>query len=272
MTEPGVDYLKELSDWGVDDFDEHWEAVDRFIAEVGDAAAQQSALQWCRSPESNTQGAGLDVLGKLTRRHPELLPMLLGQVEQAVSSTDEDVRWSAAVAMQDLDDSRTQPFVLGLLNDEDSDVRYQAVNALPLPAQDNVPDDHPVVQALLTAMEDPDDVVRDWATMNLGLVRTSTLAVRDAFARHLEDPGEDTAGEAARALAMRGDARVRPVLLERLADPEVSYLFVWAAEDLADPTLLPLLLELQASGWPQDDSWTFVMTDAIKACSVAKET
>jgi HEAT repeat protein len=172
--------------------------------------------------------------------------------------------------MQDLADNRTQSLVLSLLADDDSDVRYQAVNAIPIPEEHNVPDDHPVVQGLLRAMEDPDDLVRDWATMHLGMVDTNTPAVRDAFARHLRDPGEDTAGEAARALAARGDKRVKPVLQEQLADPEVRYLFVFAAKELADPTLLPLLLQLQASGWPHDDDWSFVLTDAIQACSASK--
>jgi HEAT repeat protein len=77
----------------------------------------------------------------------------------------------------------------------------------------------------------------------------------------------DTAGEATRALAVRGDRRVLPVLLEQLPDPDVRYLFVWAAEDLPDPEYLPLLLRLQAAGWPRDGSANIFLTHAITACT-----
>jgi HEAT repeat protein len=230
--------------------------------------ASAAALSWVASSDHATQGAGLDVLGNLVRDHPELVPTVLKHVGRAVTSPNEDVRWSAAVALQNLPDDRGQSLVLGLLDDADSDVRYQAVNALPW-SDGQVGEDHPVVQALVRAMEDPDDLIRDWATFGLGQqVSVDTPAVRDAFARHLRDAGQDTAGEAARALAVRGDRRVHPVLLEQLRDPEVRYLFVWAAEVLPDPDYQPLLRQLQAADWPHDGSEnSFFLSDAITACS-----
>jgi hypothetical protein len=54
-------------------------------------------------------------------------------------------------------------------------------------------------------------------------------------------------------LARRGDPRVFPLLVDRLADSDVGNLIVEAAAELADPRLLPALRKLQAAGWQQTD-------------------
>ena len=90
------DYLPELSKWTEVDFDEHWEAVDQFIADLGPDTALATALRWCRTANDDTRCAGLDVLGNLTRGNPDLLPVLLQQARLAAVSPNEDVRWSAA--------------------------------------------------------------------------------------------------------------------------------------------------------------------------------
>ncbi len=67
-------------------------------------------------------------------------------------------------------------------------------------------------------------------------IATALAAIRDAFARRLHDPAEDTAGE-------------------------------------ADPELLPLLLKLQAANWPLDGEWADRdLTYAITACTEAAQT
>ena len=59
---------------------------------------------------------------------------------------------------------------------------------------------------VLTAMlRDEDSDVRDWATFALAVRENDTPELRDALARLLFDADEDTAAEAAYALARRKD-------------------------------------------------------------------
>jgi HEAT repeat protein len=261
-------YLPELSNWHAEALDDHWAAVERFISEVGPASALAAAMNWCRCGDAEAWCVGLDVLGVMAQTDAALITPLFEQVQRAVASSDEDVRWSAVVAMRHKSDDRAQAVFLGLLSDPDSDVRFQAVSGLPLPHQQDLADDHPVVEGLLRAMEDPVDAVRDWAIFGLGTqLDLNTQRIRDALALHLHDGAGDAAGEAARALAARGDMRVFPVLVERLAGASVDELFVEAAKELADPRLLPRLLELRAIGWLSDDQSSSPLDEAIEACS-----
>ena len=272
MSRATSDYLAELSDWSEDTFDQHWEAVDRFLAEVDGAAALAATLGWCGSPSTDTQAVGLDVLGVMAERDSQLLPSLLAQVEAAAESPDDDVRWSAAVSLGRKEDERVLPLLFRFLSDPDPDVRYQAVSSLPLLTGDELPVSHPVVGALLRALEDPSPFVRDWAAFGLGVqLDVDTPAIRDALARHLLETEADTAGESAVGLARRKDARVFEVLVERLGDFEVGNLYVEAAGELGDPRLLPLLHRLKAGGWQDDEPRPGVLDDAIAHCSGADD-
>jgi HEAT repeat protein len=268
-----ADYLSELSDWTADGFDQHWELVGRFVADIGAQAALAAARSWCDSSDAGIHSAGLDVLGALARRDAGLVGELLDLVNLAQHSDNEDVRWSAAVALQQIDDIRARDALVPFLSDSDPDVRCQAVYGLSPRAVPDLTEEHPVIQALLRAMEDPHERVRDWATFTIGALYTvDTPAVRDALARHLDDDGADTAGEAAVGLAIRGDPRVYPVLVERLADPDVGNLYLEAACELADPRVLPLLLELRSGGWQEDEPRPSILDEAIAACSPSAET
>jgi hypothetical protein len=272
MSRAPSDYLGELCDWNEDTFDEHWEAVDCFLADVDDAAALAAALGWCGSLNTDTQAAGLDVLGVMAERDSQLLPTLLAQVEAAADSPDDDVRWSAAVSLGRKEDERVLPLLFRFLSDPDPDVRYQAVASLPLLTGDELPVGHPVVGALLGALEDPSPFVRDWAAFGVGVqLDVDTPAIRDALVRHLRETEADTAGEAAVGLARRKDARVFDVLIERLGDFEVGNLYVEAAAALGDPRLLPLLHRLKTSGWQDDEPRPGVLDDAIAQCSGADD-
>jgi HEAT repeat protein len=265
-----TDYLADLREWTADQFDEHWELVARLIDEVGRERALATAREWCDSPDLLTQAVGLDVWGALARRDPDLADALIERARTAQRDDDEDLRWSAAVAVQQLDVARTGDLLLLFLTDPDSDVRAQAIYGLAAPGGDDLPEDHPVVQGLLRAMEDPDETVRDWATFIIGSQLTvDTPAIRDALARRLHDEGGDTDGEAAVGLAVRHDPRVYPVLAAALAEPDIGNLWVEAAATLADPRLLPLLQALKAEGWQDEDPRPYVLDEAIAACTLS---
>ena len=126
-----------------------------------------------------------------------------------------------------------------------------------------------VVNALLTAFEDDDPGVRDWAVFGLGVqLDVDSPAIRDALAQRLDDDGGDTAGEAALALARRGDPRAYDVVVTELARPDVGNLYVEAAGALGTPLLLPLLQDLLTSGWQDhEEPRPGTLDDAIRRCA-----
>jgi HEAT repeat protein len=81
-------------------------------------------------------------------------------------------------------------------------------------------------RTLIQLSADPDAEVRDWATFALGAWLDDDASVDDALAARLDDPDEETRGEAIHGLARRNDPRVIPALIAALAvNPDaVSYL------------------------------------------------
>jgi HEAT repeat protein len=245
----------------------YWSLVRTMIDEVDRTALLEAANEWCVSTDNATRATGFDVLGELADDDESLVGPLLEQVMRAAVSIDVGIRLAAATALAYKDDDRVQALQIALLGDADEVVGRQVLYSLPRDA--DLPADHPIVNGLLRAMEHSCDEVRDWATFALGTKsRVDTPAVRDTFVRHLTDEGGDTAGEAARALGARKDHRVLPFLLVVLTDPDVDYLFVDAARELADPRLLPLLNALAEAGW-SEDFWDGLLGDAIEACEAA---
>ena len=241
------------------------------------AAALEEARGWGASPDADDRLVAVEVLGALASPWSpapaeRVLPVLLEQAGAAASAPQDDLRWVAAKVLAHAGPDGV-PALLGLAGDPDGDVRWQAVSSLPLVA--GSPPSPEVVQGLLQALGDGDAEVRDQAVFGLGLqLDADTPAVRDALAAHLDDERGDTAAQAARALAQRGDERVLEVLQRRLAPVDEEALadledgWVEAAADLADARLLPVLQALRAR--PDLDAAVLEEVDtAIAACSAS---
>lgn len=260
--------------WSAEEFDGYFRAVDAVLDKAGPDACLEEALRAGASESGSLLCVALDVLGVLTDRQPALLPVLLSVTGQALTSSDEDVRWSVANALNHGDDARVLPQLLQLADDDDPDIRWKVVCALPtLVDEAQATLDHPAVQALLAAFEDDDPDVRDWAVFGLGVqLDVDGPVVRDALARRLEDDGGNTASEAAVALARRGDPRALPVVAAQLASPDVGNLYVEAAGELGTPLLLPLLEHLRANGWREDhEPRPTTLDHAIRSCTPTDE-
>lgn len=260
----------QLADWDERTLDEHWTLVSELVATHGDDV-RSAACAWCGSASPSAQGVGLDVLGVLGIDDAAARDALVSAATNLAASTSADVRWSLAVALgRNSTDGRTTPTLLRLTADADEDVRFQAVAGLSVSAEDEPEGGGAVVDALMKAMSDPSPEVRDWATFGLGVQRdVDNDQVRSALRARLHDDEADTAGEAAVALARRGDATVTPFIAERLGGPEVGNLWVEAAAELGDPVLLPRLRELQRQGWQIADPRPELLDEAIDACAGA---
>ena len=272
MSRTPAAYLPLLNDGDCDVSGGHWGLVRAMVEECGTELARDASIEWCLSTDNATRATGLDVLGHLANDDERLVATLLDQVLRAAVSTCQDLRWSAAVALQDKTDARVQPLLIGLLGDPDPDVRWQAVYALP--GTDDLPPEHPVLHALIRAMQDPSAAVRDWATFGLGSQSAAdSPQIREALVGRLADADPDTAAEAAVGLARRRDVRVYLPLVRALADPDLGDTFAGctyleAAALLADPRLLPALYAVRGrSEHEADRPWH--LDDAISACEAA---
>jgi HEAT repeat protein len=161
-----------------------------------------------------------------------------------------------------VDDGRVLGPLLRFAGDEDSVVRWQVARGIPV-AVDPLPPE--AVEILTGMLRDEDSDVRDWAAFALGSRENDTPRLRDTLAHLLFDADEDTAAEAAYALARRKDPRVLPVLERVLGQPGVGRLYFEAAAALAEPALLPTLTRLRADGLVDAD-----LDRAIAACQAAE--
>lgn len=73
-------------------------------------------------------------------------------------------------------------------------------------------------------------------------------------------------------LARRGDRRMLAALGAALEGDDPVYILIEAAFELAAPELLPVLRRLKQREAPDDDAETWMLDDAIIACSVAAHT
>lgn len=225
-----------------------------------------------RSGDARYVDAALSLLGGGTPAHRRLAARTLGQfgylegrpfgartapalAAAARQETDDPTRVSLVDALGSAEDPAWVPELSSHAADPYPPVRVAVAGSLPLMFTGGPLDDAAVATLIaLTTDDDPD--VRDWATTALGSLSDSdTPEIREALVARLDDPGADTAFEAALGLARRGDARVRDVLVRRLsADDQGVYLLdLEAAAALADPVLLPHLLRLQVEWTGEDD-------------------
>ncbi len=135
----------------------------------------------------------------------------------------------------------------------DASVRLMVAVWLPWSFTDP-PEPHGV-DALLALMEDEDSDVRDWATMALGIrPEIDSPEVRAALVARVRDTDEETRSEALAGPARRQDACVLEPLIAKLSSGRVGWNDLEAAEELADPQLVPALEGLR-EWWPGDSEY-----------------
>jgi len=199
------------------DSDERWAHVVA-LHKRGDDESFVAAAELLDSPDADRRALAADILAQLgaapgvpVEQRPlagsafELLLQRIGEEEHT------EVLQSIASAFGHLADPRGIPALYALRNHPDDDVRHAVV--LGLCGQD----DDLAIDTLVELTRDSDADVRDWATFGLGTqVERDDARIRDALIARLDDPDDDTRGEALRGLGVRGDERAIPRLLAEL--------------------------------------------------------
>ena len=194
---------------------------------------------------------------------------------------DPAVLHSIAVALGHRHDPRAIRPLARFKNHPDPGVREGVVHGL------MAYEDELAISTLIELSADPESLIRDWATFGLGTqIKSDTPAIRSALLARTSDEDVDVRAEALIGLAKRRDQRVAELLIP-LLEPDIFWsdissgdysrsLELEAAEELADPRLLPALERL-AQEWGRyneamvhEDSLYDVLEEAIKACQPGK--
>lgn len=240
---------------------------------MGSEQALAYAQTWIRDADPGVRDVGFMALGSVALNYPPALEVLLDHADAGCADVDVGVRAAVAQALGNQSgEQRCVPFLLRLLNDADVEVRRIAIGGFPIVLDDPTADD-PAVTALVGLLADPEPTLRDWAAFALGCqLDVDSPQIRAGLRSLLSEP--DTAeaypaAEAALGLARRADPEVFAAIADRLTRPDPSSLWLRAAAELADPRLLPALVQLRAPNNEPDDPWAEQLEHAIARCTVA---
>ncbi|WPD23619.1 MAG: HEAT repeat domain-containing protein [Candidatus Electrothrix scaldis] len=213
------------------------------------------------NPEDRIIGA--DILSQLglDKRsfHEESLAVLINLLRDP----DHQVIHYAAIGLGHRNDARAIPPLVELAEHEDALVRFGVTFGL------SCHDDEQAIAVLMQLCKDEDYDVRNWAMFDLACqTDMDGPEIREALAAGLQDVEAEIRGEALVGLARRKDARAFPAIVKEWAAHDVSILSIEAAEELADPDLVPHLMNLQESLEFTEDDQYFQdrIEDALMAC------
>ena len=194
---------------------------------------------------------------------PENVPNALPQLADILAiETNAKVIREVVVALGHADDAKAVQLILDQvrLDHPDAGVRLALAQALPCGVERDTPCRGPVIEALITLTRDRSWKVRDWACFGLALMNADSAEALDALAARLTDLQGEIRHEALWGLALAGDSRALPEMLQRLAtyfDGAILHRQdLNAAAEIADPTLHPLLVELGQEWEGDDDEFT----------------
>jgi HEAT repeat protein len=266
------DLLAKLLDWDENDEEsarEHFDALEEVFAALGTPEHTIGLAQaFLADSDTAVRALGFDLLAVQAQDFNwHVAPLIEAANALPLPDTGVLLRRAAANALACIvDDERVLYPLLRFADDADAGVRWQVARGIPV-VVDPLPED--AVAVLVKLLRDEDSDVRDWAMFALGCRENDGAELRGAFAVGLYDPDDNTAGEAAVALARRNDPRVLPVLERALADRDVGSLYVDAAAQLGDSRLLPLLTKLKAEGWRHNDPLSANLDRALAECAGA---
>jgi HEAT repeat protein len=152
---------------------------------------------------------------------------------------------------------------VALANNRSEDIRWRVAWALPIDGISDPDLYQTCVQTLLRLMQDPEPLVREWATFSLSITEQDTPEIRTALLERLRDDDFQTRSEAAIGLANRKEPAAIDLLIEHLQSDRVGQLYVEAAEIYADRRLRPALVAL-SKWWDIDQE---LLEKALSACS-----
>jgi hypothetical protein len=204
-----------------------------------------------------------DELRAVVNGHPEhcadVVPRLIAMLD---STDDPEVLVAVSHALGAAWNETACLAMLPYAGHPDERVRFAVAGMLPGGLESDEAK-QTVAAALIALSMDSSPEVRDWATFGLGsILDIDTPALRDALRSRLFDSDIDTRLEALVGLAERRDATVLSFLADELRADTIERLVVDAARAFADPSLVPLLVELER----RSDVDRHLLERALRTC------
>jgi hypothetical protein len=195
--------------------------------------------------------------------HPEHCSEVVPELAEMLGLTQEPaVLVAIAQALHAAYNDDASLALLPFVTHPDAEVRLPVTRALPGGMEDPEAKTR-VALALIQLTTDDSSQIRDYATFGLGsILDLDTPEIRAAMHARLFDSDLDTRLEALVGLAERRDPTVLDLLRDELQGDTVERLVVDAARAFADPSLLPLLLEL-SHRWDRDPG---LLRRAVDTC------
>lgn len=242
----------------VSDEENRWPIIER-LRQLGVETALSHAEQLLRSTSPLERANIADVLGGFGTAEAQASKECVRLLSSALRHEDvPDVLSDVLSALSHHSFEDTQD-VRSLARHPDGNVRFSVAFAL------IGHDDEESISALIELSSDEESDVRDWATFGIGsMTELDTPDIRQALVNRLNDPDNDTRAEAIVGLAERHDPRVLEAVKKELLCPTLGSLILEAAEKMACPELLPILIDLRPQMIEQPDP---DLERAIAACS-----
>lgn len=234
-----IDELLEVALVEIDE-DIRWNAV-QTLQWRGNNEVLERAVGLCSNSSPQKRCLGADILGQLGLPD-RTFPTESSRKLRGLLKPDEDaaVLHSALVGLSHLSDQDAIPSIVPFSTHPDLKVRHAVVLAL------SGYENPMAIECLIHLSNDSDELVRDWATFALGTqIDLDTPEVRNALMSRIDDPDDDTRGEALVGLARRKDERVIPAIKKELESDCIGKLAIEAAELIGSDQLQTSLIALR---------------------------
>lgn len=249
---------------GIDD-DAAWELINRLV--VRRDRAYELAVYRMRSGDALERTLAIYILGVLCLERSEGEPDFVARIlDLSKHEKNTAVQQAIVVALRQRPDPRSIPLLVNYARSGEASLRSSVMQTLGDCIEASGGTDG--LDVLIAGTRDTIDDVRDWATLELGLVISRDNAkIRDALFARIDDENEDVSRQAITGLARRRDQRMVPRVLEFLTSDDVWRLDVQAAGYLRSKKLLPALRALK-EWWTLDEK---MLDLSIDLCDIKVE-
>lgn len=226
-------------------------------------AAYDLGLHFLKSPDPAQRVIAADLLAMVALQNPPAGESVAkAMIHLLRDERDVTVLWSALVALGPTGSHTAIPVLVKWAEDEDPDLRCQAVQAAAL-IMASGGETNEGLAAIISRMEDADREVGYWATVSLAsTLDVDTPEVRMALSKRLFDLDDTIRNEAIVGLSRRKDPRMFATLEAALLAPKPAERIFDAVEAYGDPRLVPILERADTSAIPP-----MRLQEVIDACS-----